>query len=78
MFCGFFTGAPVWNYADAKRCDTRRYAAYFHGMLDRGFYFAPSQFETAFVSAAHTEAEAEATIEAAREVLKTVPSVVSV
>jgi glutamate-1-semialdehyde 2,1-aminomutase len=70
MFCGFFTDGPVWNYADAKRCDTKRYAAYFHGMLDRGFYFAPSQFETAFVSAAHTETEVEATIQAAREVLR--------
>ena len=69
MFCGFFCDGPVWNYTDAKRCDTRRYAAYFHGMLDRGFYFAPSQFETAFVSAAHTEADIGATIEAAREVL---------
>ena len=69
MFCGFFCDGPVWNYADAKRCDTKRYAAYFHGMLDRGFYFAPSQFETAFVSAAHTEADIGATIEAAREAI---------
>jgi len=69
MFCGFFCDGPVWSYADAKRCDTKRYADFFHGMLDRGFYFAPSQFETAFVSGAHTEADIEATIEAAREVL---------
>jgi glutamate-1-semialdehyde 2,1-aminomutase len=74
MFCGFFTDGPVWNYADAKRCDTKRYAAFFHGMLDRGFYFAPSQFETAFVSGAHTEADVEATIEAAREVMKHLPA----
>ena len=68
MFCGFFCEGPVRNYADAKLCDTARYAAFFHGMLDRGFYFAPSQFETGFVSRAHTEADIDATIAAAREV----------
>ncbi|HPD13928.1 MAG TPA: glutamate-1-semialdehyde 2,1-aminomutase [Planctomycetota bacterium] len=69
MFCTFFCPGPVWSYADAKRADVRRYAAFFHGMLDRGFYFAPSQFETGFVSAAHTEADIDATIAAAQEVL---------
>jgi len=72
MLCTFFTDGPVWNYADAKRCDTKRYAAFFHGMLERGVYFAPSQFETAFVSAAHSEADIAATIAAAAEVLKAV------
>jgi len=69
MFCTFFCEGPVWSYTDAKRADTKRYAAFFHGMLDRGFYFAPSQFETGFISAAHTEADIDATIAAASEVL---------
>ena len=69
MFCTFFCEGPVWSYTDAKRADTKRYAAFFHGMLDRGFYFAPSQFETGFLSAAHAEAEIDATIAAASEVL---------
>ena len=42
---------------DAKRCDTKAHAAFFHGMLDRGIYLPPSQFEVGFVSAAHTEAD---------------------
>ena len=70
MFCTFFCEGPVWSYADAKRADAKRYAAFFHGMLDRGFYFAPSQFETGFVSAAHTEAEIDQTVAAAGEVLR--------
>jgi len=68
MFCTFFCEGPVVNYADVKRSDTARYAAFFHGMLERGVYLAPSQFETAFVSAAHTDEDIERTIEAAREV----------
>jgi len=68
MFCTFFCEGPAWSYSDAKRADTKRYAAFFHGMLERGFYFAPSQFETGFVSAAHTEAEIDATVAAAAEV----------
>jgi len=70
MFCGFFAGGPVRNYADARRCDTARYAAFFHGMLARGVYLAPSQFETGFLSRAHTEGDVDATIEAAREVFR--------
>ena len=74
MFCGFFCEGPVRNYADAKRCDTARYAVFFHGMLARGHYFAPSQFETGFLSRAHTEADVDATIEAAREVFRELAS----
>ena len=70
MFCGFFTDRAVHNYADAKTCDTKLYAAWFHGMLARGIYLAPSQFETGFLSCAHTEADVDATIAAATEVLK--------
>ncbi|MGC1090876.1 MAG: glutamate-1-semialdehyde 2,1-aminomutase, partial [Candidatus Acidiferrum sp.] len=50
----FFTAGPVRNYADAKRSDTKRYARFFREMLNRGIFLAPSQFEAAFVSAAHT------------------------
>jgi glutamate-1-semialdehyde 2,1-aminomutase len=57
MLTPFFTGSPVWNYADAKRCDRAGYNAFFHAMLDGGVYLAPSAFEAAFTSAAHGEAE---------------------
>lgn len=62
----FFTGRPVTAYASAKRCDTNLYARFFHGMLERGVYLAPSQFEAAFVSTQHGAAEVERTLEAAR------------
>jgi glutamate-1-semialdehyde 2,1-aminomutase len=71
IFCTFFTDRKVSNYDDAKSCDPARYAQFFHGMLERGFYFAPSQFEVGFVSLAHTEADIEATIAAAGEVFRT-------
>lgn len=70
MLCTFFSEEEVFDYESAKRCDTKRYASYFHGMLERGFYFAPSQFEAAFVSTAHSEEDIDATIEASREVMK--------
>jgi glutamate-1-semialdehyde 2,1-aminomutase len=63
LFC---QAGPVRNYEDAKRSDTARYAAFFHHMLDQGVYLAPSQFEALFVSAAHTAADVDRTIEAAR------------
>jgi len=66
----FFTAEPVRNYADAKRSDTRRYARFFREMLDRGIFLAPSQFEAAFVSAAHTSADVDRTLTAANEALK--------
>ena len=65
----FFQAGPVTDYASASKSDTERYARFFHGMLERGFYFAPSQFETTFVSAAHTEEQVEQTITAAQAVL---------
>ena len=70
MLCTFFTDQPVTDYATAKRCDTKRYAKFFHGMLERGFYFAPSQFEAVFVSTTHGEKEIDATVNAFREVIK--------
>lgn len=69
MSCTFFTGEPVHDLETAMQADTERYAAYFHGMLDRGIYLAPSQFETAFVSTAHTMQDVERTIAAADETL---------
>ena len=69
MLTAFFTAAAVTDYRTAKRADTARYAAFFHAMLERGVYLAPSQFEAAFVSCAHHERDVEATIEAAGEAL---------
>jgi glutamate-1-semialdehyde 2,1-aminomutase len=69
MLTGFFTEMPVTDYASAKRSDTRRYGEFFRGMLERGVSLAPSQFEAAFVSAAHTTSDLEATVAAAGEVL---------
>jgi glutamate-1-semialdehyde 2,1-aminomutase len=68
----FFTDAPVRNYSDAKRSDTKRYARFFREMLERGIFLAPSQFEAAFVSAAHTTEDVERTIAAARDSLKAI------
>jgi glutamate-1-semialdehyde 2,1-aminomutase len=65
----FFSPEPVSGYAAAKKCDTRRFAEFFHAMLDRGAFLAPSQFEALFVSAAHTDKDIDATIEAIRESL---------
>jgi len=70
MLTGFFTEGPVVDQASASRADTRRYAAFFHGMLERGVYLAPSQFEAAFLSLVHGDAEIDATIEAARGALE--------
>jgi glutamate-1-semialdehyde 2,1-aminomutase len=69
LLTGFFTDGPVTDYASARRSDTARYAGYFRGMLDRGVFLAPSQFEAMFVSAAHTGEDIARTIEAARESL---------
>jgi len=57
------------EYASAKRSDTKRYARYFHGMLERGVFLAPSQFEAAFVSLAHTDADIAFAARAAAEAL---------
>jgi glutamate-1-semialdehyde 2,1-aminomutase len=67
MFTFFFTNQPVTDYESAKRCDTAKFGKFFRLMLERGIYLAPSQFEAAFVSAAHSEADIRRTITAARE-----------
>ncbi len=70
MMTMFFTGGPVTDFESATRSDTDLYAKYFHGMLKRGVYVAPSQFEAAFVSSLHGDAEVEATLQAARETFR--------
>ncbi|HUZ02563.1 MAG TPA: glutamate-1-semialdehyde 2,1-aminomutase [Thermomicrobiaceae bacterium] len=72
MLTGFFTGEPVADYDTATSADTGRYARYHRAMLERGVYLAPSQFEAAFVSLAHTEADLDRTAEAAVEALRVV------
>ncbi|NQU76060.1 MAG: glutamate-1-semialdehyde 2,1-aminomutase [Planctomycetes bacterium] len=71
MFTIFFSERGARNLADAKRCDTRMYARFFHGMLERGIYLPPSQFEVCFISAAHTDEEIECFLKAVDEVLFT-------
>lgn len=69
LMCNFFTDGEVYDYGTAARSDTEFYANFFWKMIENGVYFAPSQFEATFVSAAHTELDIEKTVEAARKVL---------
>jgi glutamate-1-semialdehyde 2,1-aminomutase len=69
-FCCFFTDIEVVNYATAKTCDTGKYGKFFHAMMDRGIYLAPSQFEVGFMSLAHTESDIKATVAAAWEAVR--------
>jgi len=71
MSCLFFAAKPVHNLNDAMQADRERFKKYFHGMLAEGVYLAPSAFEAAFLSAAHTEADVDATIAAAEKVMGT-------
>jgi glutamate-1-semialdehyde 2,1-aminomutase len=68
MFTWFFQGGPVHNFTDAERSDTALFGRFHRGMLERGVWLPPSQFEAAFVSTAHGDAEVEATLAAARAV----------
>jgi glutamate-1-semialdehyde 2,1-aminomutase len=65
MFTGFFSRDRVTDYASAKKSDTARFARFFRALLEGGVYFPPSQFEAAFVSTAHSEADVTLTLEAA-------------
>ncbi|NJN61114.1 MAG: glutamate-1-semialdehyde 2,1-aminomutase [Coleofasciculaceae cyanobacterium RL_1_1] len=69
MFGLFFTAGPVHNFEDAKQSDTEKFAKFHRGMLEHGVYLAPSQYEAGFTSLAHTDADIEATLAAARTVL---------
>jgi glutamate-1-semialdehyde 2,1-aminomutase len=67
MFTFFFSSEPVTGWESAKRADTGRFKQFFHWMLDRGVYLAPSQFEAGFVSSAHSEQDIAQTVAAAGE-----------
>ena len=71
MFSLFFTSTPPRDWPSVRSSDTARFSEFFRGMLQRGVYLAPSQFEAGFVSTAHNEAVIEATLEAARGTLGT-------
>jgi glutamate-1-semialdehyde 2,1-aminomutase len=67
MFTWFFTPGPVTDWDSAAKCDTEAFGRFFRTMLDSGIYLPPSQFEAAFLGAAHTEDDIEQTIAAAKQ-----------
>ena len=69
MFTIFFHAGPVTSWEESRESDTKRFARFFHGLLERGIYWPPSQFEAAFPSLSHGEAELDLLLEACREVL---------
>jgi glutamate-1-semialdehyde 2,1-aminomutase len=71
MFCSFLAAGPIVDLASAKRSDLKMFAKFFHACLKRGVYFAPSQFETGFISTAHTRENIECTGAVMREALET-------
>jgi glutamate-1-semialdehyde 2,1-aminomutase len=70
MFCAYFTDAPIHNVSDAMRSDRDRFKQFFQGMLEEGIYLAPSQFESGFISTAHTAGDIERTVAAAAKVMR--------
>jgi glutamate-1-semialdehyde 2,1-aminomutase len=74
MFTWFFTADPVTNYEQAARSDTRRFAVFHQAMLAAGIWLPPSQFEAAFLSAAHTDADIRQTVDAARKAFASIAS----
>ena len=71
MFSVYFGEHEVWSYADARACDTERFGRFFHAMLDRGVYLAPSAFEAAFTGVCHRDGIIDQTLDAAREAFAT-------
>ncbi len=71
MFGLFFSEQPVHSFEQATQCNSEHFKTFFHGMLDAGIYLAPSAYEAGFVSAAHTEADLQKTIDVAGRILKT-------
>jgi glutamate-1-semialdehyde 2,1-aminomutase len=67
MFTFFFSPEPVTDWESAKKCDTARFGRFFHFMLERGIYLAPSQFEAAFLSTAHSEEDIRYTAATVRD-----------
>ena len=70
MLGGFFTSSPVTDYASAKKSDTARYGKFFRGMLNKGVYLAPSQFEAMLLSTVHSTSDIRNTVSAARQAFK--------
>jgi len=70
MFCTYFTGEEVFDYASAKKADTAKFARFFRGMLEKGINLAPSQFEAGFISLAHSAKDIEKTAAAAYRTFK--------
>jgi glutamate-1-semialdehyde 2,1-aminomutase len=67
MLTAYFSAEPVFDAATARRCDAKAFGRFFHAMLERGVYLAPSQFEACFVSVAHSEEDVQDTVRAARD-----------
>jgi glutamate-1-semialdehyde 2,1-aminomutase len=67
MFTWFFTPGPVTDWDSASRSDTEAFARFFRNLLDAGVYLPPSQYEAAFLSAAHTEEDIQKTVAAAKQ-----------
>jgi len=72
MWTAFFTAHPVFDYASAKKSQVAQFGRFFHALLERGVYLPPSQFEAAFCSLAHTDADLERTLQAAEAALAAV------
>jgi glutamate-1-semialdehyde 2,1-aminomutase len=70
MFSLFFTAGPVHNLEDAKKSDTAKFAKFFHYCLEHGVYFPPSQFETGFISTAHTDGDIARTVAVVAQALR--------
>jgi glutamate-1-semialdehyde 2,1-aminomutase len=70
MFCLFFTSGPVWSFADAAKSDLAAFRSFFHSCLERGVYFAPSQFETGFLCLEHSATDLERTTEVLDQALR--------
>ena len=70
MFCTYFTDKEVVDYKTAKLADTEKFSRYFAGILDRGIYTAPSQFEAGFISLAHSKVDIDKTVRAAYDTFK--------
>ncbi len=70
MLTLFFTDKPVTNFNEAQACDTDKFAKFWQGMLERGVYLPPSQFEAWFVSLAHGEREIDLTLRAIKDTLR--------
>jgi glutamate-1-semialdehyde 2,1-aminomutase len=77
MFTWFFTEGPVTNWASASKSDTKAFGQFHRGMLEAGVYLPPSQYEAAFLSAAHTEEDVRQTVAAAREAFARAGEVIS-